>query len=67
MFAMGGEEPILDTTSGHLVVSIHGGAFIRINPCKIVLKKRDKEMVIYEKSSQTDDVPEKEQRPHPKA
>ena len=58
VYAMGGEEPILDTTSGHLVVSINGGAFIRVNPCRIVQN---------EQSSQTDDVPEKEQRPHPKA
>ena len=58
VYAMGGEEPILDTTSGHLVVSINGRAFIRVNPCRIVQN---------EQSSQTDDVPEKEQRPHPKA
>ena len=58
VYAMGGEEPILDTTSGHLVVSINERAFIRINPCRIVQN---------EQSSQTDDVPEKEQRPHPKA
>ena len=42
----------------------HGGALIRVNPCKIVLKKRADEMINGE-SSPTDEELEKEQRPHP--